>query len=80
LPSFGELYELLIVANHSKGGKGPISRAIKANGGNSFAFNSNYYLSSSEEDNTNVYSIFHTGEIQIVKKYTSYFCRAVRMF
>jgi hypothetical protein len=80
LPSFGELYELLIVANHSKGGKGPISRAIKANGGDSFSFISNYYLSSSEEDNTNVYSIFHTGEIQIVKKYTSYFCRAVRMF
>ena len=80
LPSFGELYELLIVANHSKGGKGPISRAIKANGGDSFAFLSDYYLSSSEEDNTDVYSIFNTGEIKIVKKYTPYSCRAVRMF
>lgn len=80
LPSFGELYELLIVANLSKGGGGPISRAIKANGGDPFAFLSDYYLSSSEDDNTNVYSMFNTGEIKIVKKYTPYACRAIRVF
>ena len=80
LPSLGELYELLIVANHSKGRKGPISQAIIANGGNPFTFKSSTYLSSSEEDNTKVYSVLSTGGIKSTHKYDSHSCRAVRMF
>ena len=80
LPSLGELYELLVVANRSEGRKGPISQAIKANGGNSFTYKSSVYLSSSEDDNTKVFSVFSTGAVKNVKKYAPHACRAIRMF
>ena len=79
LPSLGELYELLVVSNHAKGTEGPISRIIKANGGDSIQ-DYFYYLTCSEDDNTNLYSIIGIGEIVIVKKYYPYPCRAIRMF
>lgn len=80
LPSLGELYELMVVANLSKGSNGPISQAIKASGGNSFAFKSNVYLSSSENDNTKVFAVFSKGAVKSVKKYSPHACRAIRMF
>lgn len=80
LPSLGELYELMVVANHSKGRQGPISKAAKANGGNSFLSTKSAYLSSSEEDNTNVFAVWPKGDVRIEKKYNRSACRAVRMF
>lgn len=79
LPSLGELYELLVVSNLAKGTEGPISRIIKANGGDPIQ-DYFYYLTCSEDDNTNLYSIIGFGEIAIVKKYYPYSCRAIRMF
>jgi len=79
LPSLGELYELMVVSNLKKGRYGPISKAIKSKGGDSFLSNIRY-LSSSEDDNTNVYSVIPTKGVQIAKKYDIYPCRAVRMF
>lgn len=80
LPSLGELYELLVFANLSEGRSGPISQAIKKNGGNPFTYKSNIYLSSSEDDNTKVFSVFSTGAVKNVKKYSPHSCRAIRMF
>lgn len=79
LPSLGELNELLVVSNCSKGKDGPISHALKANGGDPIQ-DSFYYFSSSEDDNTNIFSIVGSGEIAIVKKYNAYPCLAIRMF
>lgn len=80
LPSLGELYELMVVANYSQGRTGPISQAIILNGGNSFTYKSSVYLSSSEDDNTKVYSVFSAGGVKNAKKYAAHSCRAVRMF
>lgn len=79
LPSLGELYELLVVSNLKKGTDGPISHKLKANGGDPIQ-DTFYYLSSSEDDNTNIYSIIGCGEITIVKKYHPYPFLAIRMF
>lgn len=80
LPSLGELYELMVIANHSKGKQGLISKAVKSNGGDSFISTKALYLSISEEDNTNVYSVFPTDGVRVAKKYDLHSCRAVRMF
>lgn len=79
LPSLGELYELMVVTNLSKGRYGPIGKAIKSNGGDSFWSNIAYF-SSSEDDNTDVYSVFPTEGVGIVEKYEKHACRAIRMF
>lgn len=79
LPSLGELNELLIVSNCSKGTAGPISQVLKANDGDPIQ-DSFYYFSSSEDDNTNIFSITGSGEIAIVKKYNPYPCLSIRMF
>ncbi len=80
LPSLGELYELLVVANCSKGSRGPISQAITENGGHPFTYKGSNYYSSSEDDNTKVFSVFSSGAVKSAKKYTPHSCRAVRMF
>lgn len=80
LPSLGELYELLVVANQSQGRKGPVSKSIIANGGNSVTYRSSIYLSSSEDDNTDVFSVFSTGRVTNMNKYSPHSCRAIRMF
>lgn len=79
LPSFCELYELVVVANLSKGSYGPISKALKKAGGHKMLGTKSYF-SSSEDDNTNVFSILPSGGIGIAKKYHNHACRAVRMF
>jgi len=79
LPSLGELYQLIVVANLSKATGGPISKAIINAGGNRIA-NSIFYFSSSEDDNTNVFSVGPTVGVVISKKYDRHSCRAVRMF
>ncbi len=78
LPSLGELYELLVVANLSKGVFGPINKALKDAGGNKML--GELYLSSSEEDNTNVFVVHKTDGVSVAKKYNRHSCRAVRMF
>lgn len=79
LPSFCELYELVVVANLSKGSYGPISKALKKAGGHKLLGTKSYF-SSSEDDNTNVFSILPSGGVGIAKKYHNHACRAVRMF
>lgn len=79
LPSFSELYELVVIANLSKGSYGPISKALKKAGGHKLLGTKSYF-SSSEDDNTNVFSIHPTDGIAIAKKYHNHACRAVRMF
>ena len=79
LPSLGELYQLIVVANLSKAIGGPISKAIVNAGGNRIA-NSVFYFSSSEDDNTNVFSVGSTAGVVISKKYDRHSCRAIRMF
>ena len=78
LPSLGELYQLFVVANLSKAGFGPISKAIKQAGGNSMR--AQIYFSSSEDDNTNVFALHINDGVVIAKKYVSHSCRAVRLF
>ena len=79
LPSLGELYELLVVANLSKGSIGPISKALKNAGGNRMIEGA-LYFSSSEDDNTNVFVVHNTDGVFVAKKYLRHSCRAVRMF
>ena len=79
LPSLGELYQLIVVANSSQSGSGDISRALIEADGNRI-LSSTFYFTSSEDDNTNVYSVGSTSGIGISKKYTRHSCRAVRMF
>lgn len=79
LPSLGELYQLLIVANKSKGAAGPISKALKEAGGNGF-YNTHLYFSCSEEDDTDVSSIIPISGVSVAKKYDRNYIRAIRMF
>ena len=79
LPSLGELYQLVVVSNLSKAGSGPISKALIKASGNRL-INDTFFFSSSEDDNTNVYSVHSTDGVAISKKYTRHSCRAVRMF
>lgn len=79
LPSLGELYQLLVVANLSKAIGGPISKALTNAGGNRIS-NSIFFFSSSEDDNTNVFSVGPTVGVVISKKYDRHSCRAIRMF
>lgn len=80
LPSLGELKELLVVANESKGTNGPISKALYAYDGNGFN-NDCFYMTSSEMDNTDVFAIKPKGgRVGQVNKYDSSCIRAVRMF
>lgn len=77
LPSLGELYELMVVANLSKTKIGPISRVLEEYGGDPLTFS--HYLSCSEADNTDLYSI-QSGEVKNSKKYVKWYWRAIRMF
>lgn len=78
LPSIGELYQLIMVANEQKGISGPISKALKKAGGFRLDYN-HCYFSSSESDNTDVYAIYE-NEIEFANKYDYFHCRAIRMF
>ncbi len=80
LPSLGELYELIKVANQSQGRMGPISTASKVHGGDTFMATKGFYFSSSEEDDTDVFAIAPKGWITGVNKYEPNYCRAIRMF
>ena len=79
LPSLGELYQLLVIANMSRAGFGPISKALKDAGGNRLRGTMGYY-SCSEDDNTNVFVIYPSDGVAIAKKYDRHNCRAIRMF
>ena len=80
LPSLGELYELVKVANQSLGRIGPISTASKDNGGDTFMATKGFYFSSSEEDDTDVFAIAPKGWVTGINKYEPNYCRAIRMF
>lgn len=79
LPSLGELYQLIMIANKSKGANGPISKALKAVGGIGF-YGTFSYISSTEEDDTTVSSISPFHGVETAKKYKWYYVRAIRMF
>ncbi len=55
LPSAAELYQMLFVANASSGDSGPLSSAIKRNGGQPIKYK--YYWSSCEEDNEHAFNL-----------------------
>lgn len=55
LPSAAELYQMLFVANASGGDSGPLSSAIKRNGGQPIEYK--YYWSSCEEDNEHAFNL-----------------------
>jgi hypothetical protein len=55
LPSAAELYQMLFVANASGGDSGPLSSAIKRNGGQAIEYK--YYWSSCEEDAEHAFNL-----------------------
>ena len=79
LPSLGELYQLIAIANQSKASSGPISKAIIKADGNRI-LGDTYYLSSSEDDDTNIYTVHATKGVVVSKKYSQHNFRAIRMF
>ena len=78
LPSAGELWELLNVANASKGQAGIISLMIQAAGGS--PINGKWYWSSSEVDLENAHNISSFGTKATENKTSKNAVRAVRAF
>lgn len=78
LPSSGELYYLLVVANEKKGGSGPISRALKSNGG--IPLDGRWFWCSNEYDKAEAFNISNGGSIDTEDKRTSNYVVAVRAF
>ena len=78
LPSVGELYQLLVVANGENGEEGFISIILKACGG--IPLNGSWYWSSTEENSENAYNISSSGRIATEIKCEKVYTRAVRQF
>lgn len=78
LPSIGELYQLLVVANAEKGKNGFISVILTTCGGT--PLDGNWYWSSTEENAENIYNISAYGRIATEIKCEKVYVRAVRQF
>lgn len=78
LPSAGELYYLLVVANEKKGNSGPISRALKSNGG--IPLEGRWFWCSNEHDKGEAFNISNGGSIDTEEKRSSNYVVAVRAF
>ena len=78
LPSAGELYYLLVVANNKKGNSGPISQALIENGGLPLA--GRWFWCSNEHDKSEAFNISNGGSIDSEDKKSSNFVVAVRAF
>jgi polyhydroxyalkanoate synthesis regulator phasin len=81
LPSVGELWQLLTVANERKAENGIVSKALYANGGDALEY-SYPYLSSSECSFSKIWAIYDekSHPIEASKKESYYPIRAIRMF
>ena len=78
LPSVGELYQLLVVANGENGKNGFISIILMTCGGD--PLDGNWYWSSTEENAENVYNISSSGRIATEIKCEKVYTRAIRRF
>lgn len=78
LPSVGELYQLLVVANGENGKDGFISVILSACGGT--PLDGNWYWSSTEENAENVYNITPSGRIATEIKCEKVYTRPIRSF
>lgn len=78
LPSIGELYQLLVVANAENGKNGFISVILTTCGGT--PLDGNWYWSSTEENAENIYNISAYGRIATEIKCEKVYVRAVRQF
>lgn len=83
LPSVGELYQLLVVANGGNGRNGLISVILQTCGGDPIGGNTlggGWYWSSTEENAENAYNISASGgRIHTEVKYQNNLVRAVRL-
>ena len=77
LPSSGELYYLLKIANQGKGDDGPISRALMMNGGGQI---DGWYWSSSENDKDEAFNVSDGGSCHTEEKTEEANVRPVRAF
>ncbi|MBR4564431.1 MAG: hypothetical protein IKO26_08270 [Paludibacteraceae bacterium] len=78
LPSSGELWQLLVVANKSAAVQGPISRALQNVGGESLE--QTWYWSSSENDVDEAINLSSWGHMASENKYDVLEVRAIRVF
>lgn len=78
LPSAGELYYLLVVANEKKGASGPISHALKSNGGLPLA--GRWFWCSNEHNKEEAFNISNGGSIDTEEKREVNYVVAVRAF
>ena len=80
LPSAAELYQMLFIANASGGDSGPLSSAIKRNGGQAIEYK--YYWSSCEEDTEHAFNLctIPKRKKRSENKYEEQGVRAVRQF
>lgn len=78
LPSIGELYQLLVVANRESAKDGFISVILTTCGGD--PIDGNWYWSSTEENAENVYNISASGRIATEIKCEKVYVRPVRQF
>lgn len=77
LPSSGELYQLIKNANKGEGEDGPISKALRKNGGKPI---DGWYWSSSENDDDEAWNISDGGSCHTEEKEGEAKVRAVRAF
>ncbi|MDE6493203.1 MAG: hypothetical protein K2O66_04925 [Bacteroidales bacterium] len=78
LPSAGELYYLLVVANEKKRGQGRISRARMANGG--APLDGRWFWCSNEHDRKEAFNVSNGGSIDTEDKNELNYVVAVRAF
>lgn len=77
MPSSGELYHLIKIANNADGEDGPISKALKKNGGKVI---DGWYWTSSENDDDEAFNISDSGSCHTEEKTEKVAVRAIRAF
>ena len=77
LPSSGELYTLIKIANKGEGDDGPISKALKKNGGKVI---DGWYWTSSENDDDEAFNISDSGSCHTEEKTEKAKVRPIRAF
>lgn len=77
MPSSGELYHLIKIANNAEGEDGPISKALKKNGGKVI---DGWYWTSSENDDDEAFNISDSGSCHTEEKTEKVAVRAIRAF
>lgn len=77
MPSSGELYHLIKIANKGEGDDGPISKALKKNGGKVI---DGWYWTSSENDDDEAFNISDSGSCHTEEKTEKAKVRPIRAF